>query len=76
MVSMTLHIRQVLGEWQLTATLWEHYGEGLEPDMSRAVWQSPLTGPEWDSDPLSAVLGAVARWSGMTIEDASRSRLD
>lgn len=76
MVSMTLVIRQVLGEWHLSAVLHETYGGDIPPDTSRTVWQSPLTGPEWDSDPLTAVLGAVARWSGMTIEDASRNRLD
>ena len=69
MVSMTLVVRQVLGEWHLTATLVETYGEDLEPFSGRAVWRSPLTGPEWDADPLSAVLSAVQRWSGMTMED-------
>jgi hypothetical protein len=69
MVSTTIHVRQVLGEWHLVATITEHYGKGLEPAVSRTVWLSPLTGPEWDSDPLSAVLSAIQRWSGMTMED-------
>lgn len=69
MVSMTLVVRQVLGEWHLSATLHETYAEDVPPVSGRTVWQSPLTGPEWDSDPLSAVLSAVARWSGMTMED-------
>jgi len=73
MVSMTLVLRQTLGEWQLVATLTEHYGEGLEPAQSRTVWLSPLTGPEWDSDPLTAVLSALQRWSGMTMEDVARN---
>lgn len=73
MVSMTLHVRQSLGEWHLVATLTEEYGEGLEPVRARTVWLSPLTGPEWDSDPLWAVLSAVQRWSGMTIEDHVRN---
>lgn len=74
MVQTTIHIRQVLGEWQLVATITEHYGQGLEPAQSRTVWLSPLTGPEWDSDPLTAVLSALQRWSGMTMED--RLRID
>lgn len=69
MVSTTIHVRQVLGEWQLVATITEHYGIGLEPAVSRTVWLSPLTGPEWDSDPLSAVLSALQRWSEMTMAD-------
>ena len=69
MVSSTIVIRQSLGEWHLVATLTEHYGEGLEPAQSRTVWLSPLTDREWDSDPLTAVLSALQRWSGMTMED-------
>jgi len=72
MLSVTIHLRQILGEWQLVATLTEHYGQGLEPAVSRTVWLSPLTGPEWDSDPLTAVLSALQRWSGMTMEDHLR----
>lgn len=74
MVSMTLHVRQSLGDWHLVAVLTEDYGQGLEPAKSRTVWLSPLTEAEWDSDPLSAVLSALARWSGMTMEDALRNR--
>ena len=72
MLSTTIHVRQTLGEWQLVATITEHYGEGLEPAVSRTVWLSPLTDREWDSDPLSAVLSALGRWSGMTMEDHLR----
>lgn len=74
MLSLTIHVRQDLGEWSLSAVLVEEYGQGLEPCRSTAVWRSPLTGPEWDHDPLSAVLSAVARWSGMTIEDIAQQR--
>lgn len=74
MLSTTIHVRQTLGEWHLVATITEHYGEGLEPAVSRTVWLSPLTDREWDSDPLSAVLSALGRWSGMTMED--RLRID
>jgi len=72
MLSLNLHVRQDLGEWTLSAVLVEEYGDGLEPCRATAVWRSPLTGPEWDADPLTAVLSAVARWSGMTIEDVAR----
>jgi hypothetical protein len=72
MISMTLNLRQDLGEWHLVATLIETYGEGLDPAKARTVWASPLTGLEWDSDPLTAVLSALQRWSGMTMEDALR----
>lgn len=72
MISLNVHVRQDLGEWRLTAVLVEEYGAGVEPCKSTAVWQSPLTGPEWDADPLTAVLSALARWSGMTMEDQLR----
>lgn len=74
MVTTTIHVRQVLGEWQLVATITEAYGQDLEPAQSRTVWISPLTGLEWDSDPLTAVLSALQRWSGMTMEDHLRIR--
>lgn len=69
MVSLNIHVRQVLGEWHLTAVLVRDLGAGFQPETSTAVWQGPLTGDEWDSDDLSAVLSAVSRWSGMTIEE-------
>jgi len=72
MLWTTIHVRQTLGEWHLVATITEHYGEDLEPAVSRTVWLSPLTDREWDSDPLSAVLSALGRWSGMTMEDHLR----
>ena len=76
MVSLTVHLRQDLGEWYLRATLVSEHGVGIPSEISGTSWQSPLTGAEWDADDLSAVLSALARWSGMTIEDASRKRLD
>lgn len=74
MVSLNVHIRQDLGDWTLTAVLVEDYGQDLEPARSTTVWVSPLTGPEWDGDALTAVLSALARWSGMTMEDRSRTQ--
>lgn len=71
MLSLTLHVRQDLGEWVLNATLVRDHGRGLEPEVSSAVWTRPLTEQEWDSDDLSAVLSAIARWSGMTISEGS-----
>lgn len=68
MLSLTIHVRQDLGEWSLHATLVRHAGNGFQPEISETAWQMPLTEQEWDSDDLSAVLSAVARWSGMTIE--------
>lgn len=73
MLSLNVHLRQELGEWHLSAVLTENYGAGLEPAKSTTVWVVPLTGTEWDADPLVAVLSALARWSGMTMEDRSRS---
>lgn len=71
MLSLTIHVRQDLGEWVLNATLVRDNGRGLEPEVSSTVWTAPLTEPEWDSDDLSAVLSALARWSGMTISESS-----
>jgi len=68
MLSLNVHVRQILGSWHLTAVLVRDYGDGLEPVTATAVWDSPLTAAEWDDDDLSAVLGAIARWSGLTIE--------
>lgn len=68
MLSCTIVIRQVLGDWTIVATLQETYGEGLEPLQARSHYTFPLTGPEWDADPLGAVLSALGRWSGMTTE--------
>lgn len=74
MLSLNVHVRQDLGEWTLSAVLVEEYGRGLEPAKSTAVWRSPLTPSEWDADPLTAVLSALARWSGVTIEERSSER--
>ena len=68
MLSLNVHVRQILGSWHLTAVLVRDHGAGLEPETATAVWDSPLTAAEWDDDDLSAVLGAIARWSGLTIE--------
>ena len=69
MLSLTIHVRQDLGEWVLHATLVRHSGSGFQPEISETSWQAPLTGPEWDSDDLTAVLSALGRWSGMTMEE-------
>lgn len=68
MLSLTIHVRQDLGDWALYATLVRNDGDGMEPEVSQTEWHVPLTEHEWDSDDLSAVLSALARWSGMTIE--------
>ena len=73
MVSLNLHVRQELGEWVVTAVLVETYGNGIPPDTSTAAYRYPLTDQEWDGDPLSSVLSAVARWSGMTMEDRPKA---
>ena len=76
MLSLTLHCVQVLGEWQITATLCRDLGSGLPPEVSWGSSAIPLTGLELDSDDLTAVLSAVQRWSGLTIEGASLKGLD
>lgn len=68
MLSLNVHVRQVLGGWTLTAVLTRDLGDGFQPEVSTAVWESPLTATEWDADDLTAVLSAVSRWSGLTIE--------
>jgi len=74
MITLNVHVRQDMSGWTLTGALTEDHGSGLPVERSTTVWSSPLTATEWDSDPLTAVLSALARWSGMTIEDALRSR--
>lgn len=76
MLSLTLHCVQVLGEWQVRATLCRDLGTGLPPEVSSGSSSLPLTGLEWDSDDLTAVLSAVQRWSGLTMEGATLKRLD
>lgn len=71
MLSLTVHVRQDLGEWVLNATLVRDLGKGTEPEVSSTVWTGPLTDPEWDGDDLSAVLSALARWSGVTMSERS-----
>lgn len=72
MLSLTIHMRQTLGEWELVATVTESYAADIEPTTVRGVWQSPLTNYEWDSDPLIATLSALRRWSELTMSDASQ----
>lgn len=67
MLSLNLHVRQVLGEWQCSAVLVRDLGEGFAPEVSHGTYTLPLTGPEWDEDDLSAVLSAVQRWSVVTM---------
>ena len=76
MLSLTLHVRQDLGDWMLYATLVRNDGVGLEPEVSQTEWQAPLTEAEWDADDLSAVLSAVARWSGRTIDSEALNHKD
>lgn len=71
MLSLNIHVRQVLGQWEISAVLVRDLGSGFDPEVSQGVSSLPLTGPEWDCDDLTAVLSAVARWSGMTM-DGSR----
>lgn len=71
MLSLTIHVRQDLGEWVLHATLVRDFGKGFQPEPAGTSWTSPLTEAEWDSDDLAAVLSALARWSGMTIESGA-----
>jgi len=71
MLSLTIHVRQDLGDWVLNATLVREAGAGLDPEVSSTVWAGPLTEAEWDSDDLSAVLSALLRWSGVTMSDRS-----
>lgn len=68
MVTCTIVLRQVLGDWHLTATLYEGQGGLPERSTARATYIFPLTAYEWDSDHLSAVLSATRRWSDMTTQ--------
>ncbi len=74
MITLNVHVRQDLGEWVVQAILTEDHGPGFQPERSTAVWRTPLTGTEWDSDALSAVLSALRRWSEVTIADQSRAQ--
>jgi hypothetical protein len=76
MLSLTLHVVQVLGVWEVRATVTRSLGSGFEPEVLSGSSSLPLTGLEWDADDLSAVLSAVARWSGLTIDGATLNRLD
>jgi hypothetical protein len=76
MLSLNLHVRQVLGEWQITAVLVRDLGSGFQPEVSQGSSSLALTGPEWEADDLTAVLSAVARWSGMTIDPKVGTGLD
>lgn len=74
MISLNLHVRQDLGQWTCTAVLVQDHGRGLEPEVSTSNYTMPLTGPEWDDDALSAVLSAVARWSGWAMSESPVAR--
>lgn len=76
MLSLTIHCVQVLGEWQINATLCRELGRGFPPEVSSGKSALPLTSLEWDSDDLTAVLSAIQRWSGLTIEGSSARGLD
>jgi len=76
MLSMTMHVVQVLGAWEFRVTVTRSLGAGFEPEVLTGSSSLPLTGLEWDADDLSAVLSAVARWSGLTIDGATLNRLD
>lgn len=76
MLSLTLHVRQELGEWSISATLVRDLGRGFQPEVSSGVCRLRLTELEWDEDDLSAVLSAVQRWSVVTMSSPSLERLD
>lgn len=73
MLSLNLHVRQDLGQWTCTAVLARSAGAGIEPEVSTSLYSMPLTDPEWDGDDLTAVLSAVARWSGWAMSEAPNS---
>jgi hypothetical protein len=66
MITCTLVLRQVLGEWSLVVSLHEDHGFSGGPEASSGAYHYPLTASEWDADALSAVLSALRRWSDMT----------
>jgi hypothetical protein len=76
MLSLTIHCVQILGEWKINATLCRDLGRGLPSEVSTGESHLPLTGLEWDSDDLTAVLSAIQRWSGVTMEGGSSNGLD
>jgi hypothetical protein len=76
MLSLTIHCVQILGEWKINATLCRDLGRGLQPEVTSGESHLPLTSLEWDSDDLTAVLSAISRWSGLTIEVEPKPRLD
>lgn len=69
MLSLTLHIVQSMGTWHVRATLVRDLGTGFTPEVAGATLVLPMLDREYDEDDLSAVLSALARWSGMTSED-------
>lgn len=76
MLSLTIHCVQILGEWKITATLCRRLGDGFPPEISSGEYHLPLTGGEWDSDDLTAVLSAIERWSGLTTVRSAETGLD
>lgn len=71
MLSLTLHVVQSLGYWHVRATLVRDLGAGFTPEITGASVELPMTTLEYDADDLTAVLSAIARWSGMT-SDSNR----
>ena len=71
MLSLTLHCVQVMGEWQIRATLVRDLGKGFQPEVAWGSSSLALTGEEWDTDDLTAVLSAVRRWSEVTMANPS-----
>jgi hypothetical protein len=76
MLSLTLHCVQILGEWQIKATLCRSLGQDYPPEVSTGSSHLPLTSMEWETDDLTAVLSAIARWSGMTMDGSLNKPLD
>jgi hypothetical protein len=68
MLDLTVHVRQELGEWVISAVLSESHGTGLEPDVSTTSARLFVSGWEWSQDPLTAVRSALLRWLGVTSE--------
>lgn len=66
MLTATAHVRQVVTDWQITVVITEHYGQGIEPITAQALYHVPMTAHELESDPLSAVLSILGRWSRVT----------
>ena len=75
MLSLTVHCVQNLSEWHIRATLVRDLGTGFTPEVTGASMVLPMMPREYEDDDLSAVLSAIARWSGMT-SDCNRVHED